>query len=99
MVSPEGQEHWSLQQYTSISPTTNFKQSNFFTDKDENVLEGMPGSNWDLTFSEENGTTTVAIVIKMKTLADLEQHIQMGFKEGFTMTLDYLETLLQNLKK
>src|SRR3954467_9389694 len=25
MVSPEGQEHWSVQQFTSISPTTNFK--------------------------------------------------------------------------
>jgi uncharacterized protein YndB with AHSA1/START domain len=25
MVSPEGQEHWAVQQYKSISPKTNFK--------------------------------------------------------------------------
>ena len=25
MVGPEGQEHWSIQEFTSISPTTNFK--------------------------------------------------------------------------
>ena len=25
MVSPEGHEHWSIQEYTSISPKTNFK--------------------------------------------------------------------------
>ncbi|HUB60212.1 MAG TPA: SRPBCC domain-containing protein, partial [Puia sp.] len=25
MVSPEGQERWSIQKYTSISPKTNFK--------------------------------------------------------------------------
>ena len=36
MVSPDGQEHWSIQKYTSISPKTNFKMFNAFADKDEN---------------------------------------------------------------
>src|ERR1700752_3457741 len=36
MVSPEGQEHWSIQEYTSISPKTNFKFLNAFADKDAN---------------------------------------------------------------
>ena len=58
----------------------------------------MPSSKWDLNFNERNGTTTVSIIVKLKTLADLEKNIQMGFKEGFTMTLNYLEKLLQNLK-
>lgn len=98
MVSPEGEEHWSIQQFTSISPTTNFKMSTAFADNAENINDKMPTTNWDLNFSEQNGTTTVAIVIKHKTLADLEQHIQMGFKGGFTMTLDYLEKLLATLK-
>ena len=29
MVSPEGQEMWQLQQYTAITPKTNFKFSSF----------------------------------------------------------------------
>ncbi len=98
MVSPEGQEHWSLQKFTSISPKTNFKILDSFTDKDENINEQMPSSNWDLSFSEHDGATSVTIIIKLKTLADLEVNLQMGFKEGFTMTLNYLETLLLNLK-
>jgi uncharacterized protein YndB with AHSA1/START domain len=98
MVSPEGQEHWSIQEYTSISPTTNFKLISAFTDKDENINDEMPGSKWDLNFTETKGITTVSISIKEKTLASLEQIIKMGFKEGFTMTLNYLETLLKNLK-
>jgi uncharacterized protein YndB with AHSA1/START domain len=98
MVSPKGEEHWSIQEYTSISPSTNFKLSSAFTDKDENINNEMPGSKWDLNFSERNGTTTVSIIIKLKTLADLERNIQMGFKEGFTMTLNDLEKLLKNLK-
>lgn len=36
---------------------------------------------------------------RTKSLADLEQIIQMGFKEGFTMTLIELDNILINLKK
>lgn len=96
MVSPEGQEHWSIQEFTSISPITNFKMECAFTDKNENITDALPRSKWDLNFSERNGTTSVSITMKLQTLADLEQHIQMGFKEGFTMTLNYLEQLLKN---
>jgi uncharacterized protein YndB with AHSA1/START domain len=99
MVSPEGQEHWSIQDYTSISPTTNFKFIDAFADKDEVINTEFPGSEWDLNFSEQNDTTTVKISIKHKTLASLEQIIQMGFKEGFTMTLNELTILLQHLKQ
>jgi uncharacterized protein YndB with AHSA1/START domain len=98
MVGPEGQEHWGVQEFTSISPTTNFKFLDAFTDNDENINDQLPRANWDLNFSERNGKTSVSIVIKLKSLADLEVIIQMGFKEGFTMTLNYLETLLTNLK-
>jgi uncharacterized protein YndB with AHSA1/START domain len=98
MVSPEGQENWSIQQYTSISPTTNFNFLSSFADKDENINEAIATSNWDLNFSERNGTTLVSIRIQLKTLADLELRIQMGFKEGFTVTLNELETLLATSK-
>lgn len=99
MVSPEGEEHWSIQDFTSISPTNNFKMHSSFADKDENINTEMPASDWDLNFNEQNGTTKVYIVIKHKALSDLEKMIEMGFKEGFTMTLNELETLLQEQNK
>ena len=95
MVSPEGQEHWSLQQYTSISPKTNFKYMNAFADKDENPE--LPASEWDLSFSEQNGTTTVSITIYNESLSRMEKMVEMGFQGGFTMTLNYLEELLPTL--
>jgi uncharacterized protein YndB with AHSA1/START domain len=70
-----------------------------FTDKDENINTGISGSNWNLDFIETNGVTTVRITIKHKTLADLEQLIQMGFKEGFTMTLNELDKMLGSFAK
>lgn len=97
MVSPEGDEHWSIQKFTSISPKTNFKYLNSFADKDENPE--LPGSNWDLSFSEENGKTKVSITIKNESLERMEKMIEMGFQGGFTMTLNYLDELLATLAK
>jgi uncharacterized protein YndB with AHSA1/START domain len=98
MVGPEGEEHWSTEQYTLIAPKTNLQWLSSFTDKDENTNPAFPSSEWTLHFTEENGTTKVAIAIKHQTLADIEMHIQMGFKEGFTMTLNELDNLLSTLK-
>jgi uncharacterized protein YndB with AHSA1/START domain len=97
MVSPEGQERWSLQKYTSISPKTNFKFFNAFADKDE--IPELPGSDWDLNFSEQDGTTTVRVSIHNESLARLEKMIEMGFSEGFKMTLNSLEDLLAKLSQ
>ena len=92
MVSPEGQEHWSIQKYTSISPKTNFKFLNAFADENENPA--LPGSEWDLTFSEQNGTTKLSVTIYNESLERMEKMIEMGFKEGFIMTMKTLEELL-----
>lgn len=97
MVSPEGQENWALQQYSSITPKTNFKFLNAFSDENENPK--LPGSEWSLTFSEQNGTTKVSVTIYNESLERMEQMIAMGFKEGFTMTLNSLEELLPTLSK
>ena len=97
MVSPERQERWAIQEYTSITPKTNFKMYNAFADKDEN--RELPGSEWEYNFSEQNGITTVSIVIKNESLARMEKMIEMGFVQGFKMTIDNLEELLTTLSK
>ena len=97
MVSPEGQERWSIQKYTSISPKTNFKLFNAFADEDENPE--LPGSDWDLTFSEQDGTTKVSISIYNESLERLEKMVEMGFKEGTTSQLNNLEDLLAKLSR
>jgi len=95
MVGPEGQEHWSLEQYTLIDPKSNLEWLSCFSDQDEKMNTEFPTSKWALNFTEAGGTTTVSIVIRHQTFADIEKHIQMGFKEGFTMTLNELERLLK----
>ena len=97
MVSPEGDEHWAIQKYTSITPKTNFKFFNAFADKDENPE--LPGSDWDLNFSEQDGTTKVSISIYNESLERLERMIEVGFREGTMMQLNNLEELLAKLSQ
>lgn len=97
MVSPEGQERWSIQEYRSITPKTHFKMYNSFADKDENAE--LPGSEWDYNFSEENGITKVIITIYNESLARLERMIEMGFEQGFKMSIDNLEQLLEKISQ
>ena len=97
MVSPEGQERWSIQEYTSITPKSNFKMYNAFADKDENPE--LPGSEWEYNFSEQNGKTKVSITIYNESLARLEKMIEMGFKEGYAMSMKNLEELLTTLSQ
>jgi uncharacterized protein YndB with AHSA1/START domain len=97
MVSPEGLERWAIQKYKSITPKTNFKMFNTFADKDENPE--LPGSDWDLSFSEQDGITKVGISIYNESLERLEKMIEMGFKEGFTATYNNLKELLARLSQ
>ena len=98
MVSPDGQElGWALQKYTSISPKTNFKFFNAFADENENPQ--LPGSDWDLTFNEQDGRTKVSISIYNESLERLEKLVEMGFKEGTMSQLDNLEDLLAKLSR
>lgn len=99
MLGPEGEEHWAIADFTSITPHENFKYLDAFTDAEGNINKEMPRSDWNLDFIDHTETTTVKIAITHKNLADLEQNINMGFKEGFTMALDNLDQILLTSKK
>ncbi|UBM60198.1 SRPBCC domain-containing protein [Marinilongibacter aquaticus] len=97
MVGPEGQEFWSVQDFTVISPKTNLQYISGFTDADENINPEFYGSENNLDFSEADGITTVRIRIQYKTLAVLEMMIERGFREGSAMTFENLQNLLNSI--
>jgi uncharacterized protein YndB with AHSA1/START domain len=104
MISPEGQEYFSIQDFTSISPKTNFKYISGSSDKDENINPEFYGAENNLDFSEANGpdsyrVTTFRMSIKYKDLATLEMMANDRFREGFTLTLNILEKLLTTLSQ
>jgi uncharacterized protein YndB with AHSA1/START domain len=99
MCSPDGEEHWAVQNFTVINAIANFKFEDAFADPNGIVNETLPSMLWSLDFSGKDTSSKVEISIQLKSLEHLEQIIQMGFKEGFTQTLTALDNLLSNLKK
>ena len=98
MVGPEGEERWSLFEYSSISPKTNFKHSSTFCDAEGNPNSIFGSSRWDLTFSEKGDLTVVDITIKRDSFEELEKIIEMGFKEGITATMQSLDKIFETRK-
>lgn len=95
MVGPEGEEHWSKADYLKIDAKKSFSAIDAFCDAEGNLSPDFARSTWTNTFTEANGTTTVSVVIQYDKYEDIEQIMQMGFKEGFTMALGNLDELLE----
>ncbi|MBF4518248.1 SRPBCC domain-containing protein [Flavobacterium sp. ANB] len=93
MIGPEGEEHWALADFKSITPKTNFKYLDAFCDKEGNLNTDFPRSDWDVSFSEQNGSTFVDIAIKHENISDVEKILEMGFKEGFTIAMEGLDKI------
>jgi uncharacterized protein YndB with AHSA1/START domain len=98
MVSPDGQERWAVQQYKSITPKSNFRFFNAFSDENENLQ--LPGSDWDFSFSEEDGKTKVSISIYNESLERMERIMaDGGFQKGTEAQLENLDDLLARLQE
>jgi uncharacterized protein YndB with AHSA1/START domain len=97
MTGPEGEIHWSLADYKTIDAKKSFRALDAFCDEDGNIKEDWGRSDWNNSFSADGERTTVTIQITFDKLETLENHIQMGFKEGFTAGLDNLDELLEKL--
>ncbi len=94
MCGPDGEEHWALADFTSITPKTNFQFLDAFSDPNGTINKDLPRSDWNIDLVPHNGTTTVNVSIKHESLEDLEKMIAMGFREGFTIAMDGLDDLL-----
>jgi uncharacterized protein YndB with AHSA1/START domain len=98
MVGPEGEEHWSRADYKNIQPQKKFTGVDGFTDQEGKINEDMPQSKWDVTFNDKGNNTLVEFHITFPDLAQLEETIKMGFKEGLLSAMENLDALLPSMK-
>lgn len=96
MVSPEGEKHWALVNYKTISPLKNFTAVDAFCDENGNINHNMPVANWIVEFTEKANATIVNIETKYDKLSDLESILNMGVKEGLTSALENLDNLISS---
>ena len=100
MVSPENVvARWSLAEFVEILPKSSFTTKNSFSDENGNPTNS--GFTFSLTknsFKAGAEKTTVQIVKKMASLAQLEKFIEGGYYEkGMTMGMKNLDELLLTL--
>ncbi len=95
MVSPANEAHWCKADYQKIEEQKNYSLADAFCDENGNVNSDFPRSQWTNIFTGNTDTTTVNISIEYENLADLQQIIELGFKEGFSMGLENLDRYLE----
>jgi uncharacterized protein YndB with AHSA1/START domain len=99
MIGPQGEEHWSRADYKNVQPQKKFTGVDGFTDKEGTINEDMPQSKWEVIFTDKEEITLVEFHITFPDLAQLEETIKMGFKEGLLSAMENLDDLLPAMKK
>ena len=101
MISPENVAvRWSLAEFVEIQPKSSFTTKNSFSDENGNHVDsGFTFSITKNSFKAEGEKTTVQIVKKMQSLAQLEKFIEGGYYEkgtaaGMKNLDEYLLTLV-----
>ncbi len=98
MQGPEGDVHYCLNNYKTINAEVSFIAFDGFANEDWSVRTDMPGSEWEVTFTQNGEMTDVRVVLTCATAEGLATLIEMGMKEGFDQGLNQLEELLENAK-
>lgn len=93
-----GQESWGKAIYHEISAPEKIVYSDFFSDKEGNTSDTMPGIRITLTFQEEGEKTKLITKSQFDSEEDLKQVMEMGVVEGFSSQNECLDEYLKNIR-
>lgn len=98
-ITLNDEEIWAKWSYISIIFKKSFTAKDGFCDENGTMNPAYAQNLWETRFTEANHRVLVTVTSTFEKLEDLEQTIEMGFKEGFTMGLDQLDELLKLMSK
>jgi uncharacterized protein YndB with AHSA1/START domain len=94
MIEPNGTEYWGMTQYKTIHPIEALQYTDAFCDEEGIINTDIPSAGWTITFSDQGEKTLVQSVLTFKSLADLDQILEMGMEDGMKATYETLDKLL-----
>lgn len=94
MVGPQGERHGAVAHYKKIVPNKSFTAEDGFTDEQGNPNKELPSMHWLVEFAETSEGTQVTVNITFPSEQAMQQIIEMGFEQGFTMALGNLDEIL-----
>jgi uncharacterized protein YndB with AHSA1/START domain len=97
MVTPDDQTFWNRLDYKTIQPIDKYTARDGFCDEDGVVNPSMPGSDFDVSFTDAGERTLVTTLVQYGSSDSLKAALGMGLKDGLTSTLERLDELLPHL--
>ena len=94
MTGPDGEQHWGWMDYLQINSQNSFRGNDYFCDENGTVNYELPTADWTNEFVADGDSTLVKITTVYNSPEELDKVLEMGMKEGLTMTLGQLEQLL-----
>jgi uncharacterized protein YndB with AHSA1/START domain len=95
MQGPDASDaHHCINVYKTIDAENSFTAFDGFANPDWTINNDLPGSDWEVTFTQNGDMTDMKMVLTTKDKAGLDTLIEMGMKEGYNQGLDQLEALL-----
>lgn len=89
-----GKTSWGKMVFEEVTPKDSFIYTDIFCDENGTPVEGLPSSRTVLTLTEQGGKTTILSKTAYDTAEALAQVLEMGMEEGYSQTMDNLETIL-----
>lgn len=94
----DGDESWGKAIYKEIKKPEKIIYEDYFSDKDGNINEEMPGMLITVEFIEHKGKTKLSSTTLFDSPETLEKTVEMGAVEGMTSSLDRLDEYLTKFK-
>lgn len=96
MNSPEGDQHWAMQEFIAIRPNQTLKFRDCFCTDEQTEDDSLPRSEWEVNFEDFGQNSKLRISIQHHSPEDLDKILEMGFQEGFNNCLLNLDEVLEN---
>lgn len=94
MVSPEGEKHWAIMQYTAIEPLVRIEIVDAFCFSEGVINHTFPKSVGSFNFTKTQTGVLVEFKMSYHSEQDILTLVEMGFEKGITIALEQLEKLL-----
>ena len=95
----DGEIHWAKAVYQEIVPNEKIVFLANFIDGNRKVLDELPEQKMTITFDEQDEKTFLTILVEYSSAKDKEQHVEMGFIQGFSQALGQFAGLVNQLTK
>lgn len=95
----EGDESWGKVIYDEIDKPDKIVYRDYFSDREGNINEEMPGSKTVLEFFEDNGVTLQVSTTEYESPESLQKVLDMGMIDGMNSSMNRLDEYLGSVQK